>query len=176
MKQPIETQKNKNVSGRPIICIILSDRIIMKYGDHTCQIIHKYSIRMQYIGYYHLIFASICHYILDTHTSICMECVSNHYKPLSQSRNVSFESICTLGYPFDPPIRWNIVVSRFHLIDGFQIGWCDPFFQAQGYLYTRSIGFGTYCLSLVYSILPIDLVHSSRWTRSLFYTSLELPI
>ena len=26
---------------------------------------------------------------------------------------------CTLGYQFDPSIRWNIVVSRFHLIDGF---------------------------------------------------------
>ena len=25
----------------------------------------------------------------------------------------------TLGHPFDPSIRWNIVVSRFHLIDGF---------------------------------------------------------
>ena len=25
----------------------------------------------------------------------------------------------TLGYPFDPSIRWNIVVSRFHPIDGF---------------------------------------------------------
>ena len=25
----------------------------------------------------------------------------------------------TLGYQFDPSIRWNIVVSRFHLIDGF---------------------------------------------------------
>ena len=25
----------------------------------------------------------------------------------------------TLGYPFDSSIRWNIVVSRFHLIDGF---------------------------------------------------------
>ena len=37
----------------------------------------------------------------------------------------------------------------------------------QGYLHTRSIGSGTYYLSLV---------HSSRWTRSLFYTSLELPI
>ena len=37
----------------------------------------------------------------------------------------------------------------------------------QGYLHTRSIGSGTYCLSLV---------QSSRWTRSLFYTSLELPI
>ena len=33
MKQPIETQNNKNVSGRPIIPIIPSDRIIMKYGD-----------------------------------------------------------------------------------------------------------------------------------------------
>ena len=28
-------------------------------------------------------------------------------------------SDCTLGYQFDPSIRWNIVVSRFHLIDGF---------------------------------------------------------
>ena len=46
----------------------------------------------------------------------------------------------------------------------------------QGYLHTRSIGSGTYCLSLVHNILPMDLVHSSRWTRSLFYTSLELPI
>jgi hypothetical protein len=25
----------------------------------------------------------------------------------------------TLGYQFDPSIRWNIVVSRFHLIDRF---------------------------------------------------------
>ena len=25
----------------------------------------------------------------------------------------------TLGYQFDPSIRWNIVVSRFHLIDEF---------------------------------------------------------
>ena len=25
----------------------------------------------------------------------------------------------TLGYQFDPSIGWNIVVSRFHLIDGF---------------------------------------------------------
>ena len=28
-------------------------------------------------------------------------------------------SSSTLGYQFDPSIRWNIVVSRFHLIDGF---------------------------------------------------------
>ena len=41
---------------------------------------------------------------------------------------------CTSGYPFDPSIRWNIVVSRFHLIDGFQIGWREPFFWAQGHL------------------------------------------
>ena len=27
--------------------------------------------------------------------------------------------VSTLGYQFDPSIRWNIVVSRFHLIDGF---------------------------------------------------------
>ena len=25
----------------------------------------------------------------------------------------------TLGYPFDPSIRWNIVVSRFHSFDRF---------------------------------------------------------
>ena len=31
-----ETQNNKNVPGRPIIPIIPSDRIIMKYGDHIC--------------------------------------------------------------------------------------------------------------------------------------------
>ena len=29
------------------------------------------------------------------------------------------ERECTLGYPFDPSIRWNIVVSRFHIIDMF---------------------------------------------------------
>ena len=27
--------------------------------------------------------------------------------------------LITLGYQFDPSTRWNIVVSRFHLIDGF---------------------------------------------------------
>ena len=48
--------------------------------------------------------------------------------------------------------------------------------QDQGYLHTRSIGSGAYCLSLVHNILPMDLILSSRWTRSLFYTSLELPI
>ena len=46
----------------------------------------------------------------------------------------------------------------------------------QGFSHTRSIGSGAYCLSLVHNILSMDLVHSSRWTKSLFYTSLELPI
>ena len=40
----------------------------------------------------------------------------------------------TLGYPFDPSIRWHMVVSRFHLIDRFQIGWRNPFLWAPDHL------------------------------------------
>ena len=54
---------------------------------------------------------------------------SRSRSPLSKRRKVN-ESLyawkihkliapVTSGYPFDPSIRWNIVVSRFHLIDGF---------------------------------------------------------
>ena len=55
---------NKNVSGRPIVPIMLSDIIIMNYGDHTCHIIHKISIKMQY---YQLIFASNFYYNIYIH-------------------------------------------------------------------------------------------------------------
>ena len=93
----------------------------------------------------------------------------------------------TSGYPIDLSIRWNIVVSEFHLIDGFKIGRCNPFFKVLGHLVFWTWTRATYipgpsalehvvCL-LVHNILllPIDLVHSSRCSRSLFYTSLELP-
>ena len=56
---------------------------------------------------------------------------------------------CTSGYPFDPSIRWNIVVSRFHLIDGFQIGWRDPFFWAQGHLVLWTWSRATYIPGLL---------------------------
>ena len=35
------------------------------------------------------------------------------------SSSTGFAPFNTLGYQFDPSIRWNIVVSRFHLIDRF---------------------------------------------------------
>ena len=38
--------------------------------------------------------------------------------PRASGRLIGVE-YCTSGYPFDPSIRWNIVVSRFHLTDGF---------------------------------------------------------
>ena len=75
--------------------------------------------------------------------------------------------ICTLRYPIDPSIRWYLVVSEFHLIDRFQIERRYPFFWAQGHLVFWTWSRATY----------LSLVHSSRWTRSLFSnTSLELPI
>ena len=76
---------------------------------------------------------------------------------------------------FKVPSNWRVLdwVARAFFLGPGSSGLLD---LVQGYLHTRSIGSGTYCLSLVHSILPMDLVHSSRWTRTLFYTSLELPI
>jgi hypothetical protein len=43
-----------------------------------------------------------------------------YQKTLREFQNtVKYHEESTLGYQFDPSIRWNIVVSRFHLIDGF---------------------------------------------------------
>ena len=88
-------------------------------------------------------------------------------KELHQLAPVS--TLGTSGYPFDPSIRWNIVVSRFHLIDGFYIGWHEPFFWAQDHLVFWTWSRATYIPGLLVlgHIVCLWSIAYSPWTWSI---------
>ena len=99
----IDAYQNHNIGHQERIKLVLRARYFVDswrtYLEHTEYSETKYLLSCESVD--------IIHYLIDGLIGLVLV-YRDH-----------LDSHITLGYQFDPSIRWNIVVSSFHLIDEF---------------------------------------------------------